>query len=833
MNLAFAITLIGVPIVSKAAKTQTLKESKVTITGIGSENAHTVYIKNKVKGSKYAWKSTKTKVAKVRATQKGNGKITPKKKGTTTLNCIITLPNKKQKSLSCEVTVLVPATRGSINNKVFNSTEEDDTQVIYMGDTYDFNRTLEPKGSSDKTYWIVSSTKEVLTINKSGVVTPIQPGIATISMYVGKNKTEALKKSPFDSIRVKIEDHKVGVTSVSAIGDKQIQIKFGAVIEPSTVLSGNKLNSNISILPISTQTTSGTTTTAAELGDITASLSSDTLTINTTNAFRGTYEIRISSSVKTTTGKNIEEYTVKRDLTDNVKPVYLGSSVDESGMVAVLSFSEPINIDKLVVSDPKRLSTTSTLSYTTSTILTTKNNYKLSEDKKTLQIDLSGIYSGDHNQDISVKLYGIIDLAGNESDPYPIVATIHTDTSAKPQAVCNQIIRKGNSLVATFNRAIQTPGTVLVNNKQITGYVNSANNKEVVYPLTYSETILTGYQPVTIYGFSTYNAATSAAQVTFNGVNFSVTYEIPKIIKSELKSVSGKNQLVLTFDQSVTLAAPTGSFAVTTSVNGSVSAGIPFSYVATLNDKVITADLTGSVITGTIYNITIPANFIKDIYGNYNTATSITVTLGETTAPVLPGPNRVQISSADKKQIFVTFANQLDAITATNPSNYSISGLTIVSATLELNIANSPSIVRLTLASEAAEVPYQIRISNIKGYGGTYGAMETWTQMINLGGNQTLELVTDPYRKENKIIFSFTTSLDKSLTKVNYQISEVVGSITKTLTPKNIIVEGNTITIELSETLTANSIIKLTPRIDNAIIDSSGKVLLNKELFVK
>ena len=112
---------------------------------------------------------------------------------------------------------------------------------------------------------------------------------------------------------------------------------------------------------------------------------------------------------------------------------------------------------------------------------TTKSNYKLSKDKKSILLDLTEIAPADQNVAIEVTLYGIVDLANNPTNPYPLVASIYTNTTGATQAELVNAYRNGNSLVAAFNKSIQAPGYAIVNGSFLSGEVNKTNKNTLKF----------------------------------------------------------------------------------------------------------------------------------------------------------------------------------------------------------------------------------------------------------------------------------------------------------------------------------------------------------------
>ncbi len=127
-------------------------------------------ILNKISGSTYKWESSNTKIAVVNK----SGLVTAKKQGTAKITCKITSGGKTQQ-LAAEVyvkkSVSFPAEKISIINKI---------QTLLVGEKYNLNKSFEPKYSKDFVNWTSNNTN-IATVNKSGIVTGIKPGLVKIT----------------------------------------------------------------------------------------------------------------------------------------------------------------------------------------------------------------------------------------------------------------------------------------------------------------------------------------------------------------------------------------------------------------------------------------------------------------------------------------------------------------------------------------------------------------------------------------------------------------------------------------------------------------------------
>ena len=143
--MAFAFVGMQMPVTVKAAEAITISCTKKTVAKGGK---YTLTVQGVTdKKAKYAWTSSKTDVATV----SDKGVVSGKSEGSATIKCKITLSDKSTKTLSCKVTVKEQKAATSI--KIKNAKlDENNVHTIVVGESYDFNRTLSPSNSNDKTY---------------------------------------------------------------------------------------------------------------------------------------------------------------------------------------------------------------------------------------------------------------------------------------------------------------------------------------------------------------------------------------------------------------------------------------------------------------------------------------------------------------------------------------------------------------------------------------------------------------------------------------------------------------------------------------------------------
>lgn len=800
-----------------AAITYKLNAATRTLNGVGKKC--TLKLTSPV-NAKTTWKSSNKKIATVNS----KGVVTAKKKGTVTITCTAKY-GSTTKRLTCKVTVKVPATAIHFTNAVIN--EEYDAHVIELGTTYDFNATRISSSpysaSTDVIRFYVKDPAKVTVDPKKGIVTPIKTGYTTLTVCCGSTATKAKAASNVkkETINLYITKPAVEVNDCQLISGRELTFTFNQEMNPATLVTGNTLTSAVSIKPNSD---------AKDPGKLTGVLSSDgkKLTVTSTNVFDGSYFISITKTATSKKGFPLTPYSESKILRDTVGPTYLGCTVDDTGLIVSLNFNEPVSIDNLVPNDVKRSDGT-TVAYKTPFL--TKSNYSLSEDKKSILLDLTEILSSEQNIGFNLTLYGVMDLADNPSNPYPLVASIYTNTSTSQQAELQNLYRNGNSIVAVFNKTIKTPGYMIANGIFQSGIVNSSNKKEVIYHLTDSS-LLNAKTNITVslYSFSSYNASNNSIQIQ-RTVNFGASATLPKVETSsfttkKIDSVS-TTVLTLTFNKAVSLTAKNGYLSGRSSMDGLVGADTQFAYTAAANDKTVTITFNESFTEMATYSFTIPASLVTDCYFNDNSAQTISVVKLSGESTVLPAPSGIQVSGDANQYVYVTFNNMLDQDTAQDRNNYNISGVSILSAQLVSNNYNSPSIVKLTVAQSSIipGAPYQVKISGLKGYKGSYTTMDNYQTMMILSNNQTLEYTSVLASSTNNTVTIYYPTPLVSTTPTNIDYTATMAGTT--LKPKKILVEGYSVQITYEQNLTPGKTITLTPSTSNYLVDVNNKRILN------
>lgn len=803
------------------AATPTFIDTKVEI--IGEDEVYQLEIKDKVAGSTYKWSSNNTKIARVSS----KGLVTSVGKGTATIRCIITYPSKKTKTINAKVTVIIPATKVKINN----ATEVNGAHVMQLGESFNFNRDIVPTNSSDKTYWSIGGGDEAcieVTNSSSGIVKALKPGKAILVATAARTATakDAANSIVNDAIIIEVVAPSAAVDSIDIIDNNVMRIVFDSPINESTVIGpNNTLLDNIEILPI--RNIKGVY--ASDPGKLTAQFSADkkTLTITSVNNFKGEYGVNITSNIITTGGITIEDRYKKISYEDTIPPRYIGTVPDESGLIVDIMFSEAIDFSGMKVQGGGFLpgSSNTPADPLTVSILNNKNNYIVSEDKKSLRLNLANIALPDFKKPLSVTLTGIKDLSGIPSDEYLIVVTFIADNTPKPMAVLKTVERTGYlTLTATFDRSIESGGYASIGyGLTMWGIVDTKDPKKVHYTMNEADALKTGVQNVTISNWRSFNADpkdTSSYQPHVKAVNFDVDRSSPIMLSSEYDPVT--SILTLTYNKAVTLVANTGFFnasLVTVSDEIRPNNSISYTMVASSVPEVVKLQLSNMTLYGR-YTFTLSQNFVMDSYRNYSIARTITVDNASGVNLELPPPYSIMQSTINPSEIYIEFNDMLDVASATNKGNYSIPGVVITDVRLLKNTKDVGATVVLTVApgSISMTLDWMIRINGVTNYSGTYAPLSNFERLVRLKENVKPYYINPVFNssKTNEISLVFSEDITGSIRVKVTQMgsySYEIGNVA--------ITSGNSVIITLNSTPIQNSYLQV-DILENKIVDLSG-----------
>lgn len=839
MAVLLAIPTVSVPV--NAKKVPSMNVSSVKLQKAGSTKK--LKVVNLPNQAKVSWKVKKPKVISITPKKKtGVAVVTGLKKGTGTVVCTVTTKKGVVYTMSTKVTVgstKVPATAVTITNAQIDKTYN--AHLFTEGDTFTFKAELTSsdaaKPSTDKVYWVVEDTK-IAKVSSSGKVTALSEGTTELTVYAGATKEKALASNVKETIRLHVDAAEVKVQEVKLEHGKKVAITFNKAMDETTLYNATTKELLNSAVVITAEKVDGIS--AKNPGALKASMSEDqkTLYIESENVFEGTYSVSVSDRVKSKAGAAITSYYEKVVLKDTVAPVVSRVKVDETGTTCQICFSEPVDISNLIVKDPKKQD--NGVIFSDTTIFTKASNYKQSEDKMVVSIDLSALVTQDLNCVINVAMYNIYDYVNNAAkdgkNTAYITVPLYTDTTNKKEAVCKSLVRNGNSLVATFDQSIVSAGIATIGDKTLTGKVNPDNKKEVIYDL--SSTGLTstkGIVSVSLFEYSVYAQGAPANKYTAN-VNFDAAAKATLISGSEFvtKDVNGVKSkvLTLTFTNSVKPVASAGSISATETLDGTVGQAKNYNYSVTANKNKLEFILSGSFTEGATYNFTIPAGFFTDVYNNPNAALSVSTKKTQGDVEALPAPAMIQLDSETKSKVYVIFNTMVDITTAETIANYTINGATITKATVLANdnTYHTPAVVELQLASALTDldISYQVKISGIKGYRNEYTAMADYNQQINLGSNQTFAYTLSTSVSDNQLILNFASDVNAS----GSNISVAFDGTKKFKVKGNPVVSGKTIIFTFEDVISKGYSITIYPLVDNRIVNNNNQAMLNLPVTV-
>lgn len=195
------------------AEAPVLSATKATVV-IGDTMTLTYSNVDAAKVSKVAWSSNKTSIAKVSA----KGVVTPVKAGSATISCKITFKDKTTKTLKCAVTVVkrVAATKVEITNAKLNKSSQ---LEVGLGQTFKLATKLTPAKTTDKIYWVTSSSK-IATVSADGTITGVKEGTCTIAAKAGLNEKTATASSNKIVAKVKVKVVRIPATKVTITNAK-------------------------------------------------------------------------------------------------------------------------------------------------------------------------------------------------------------------------------------------------------------------------------------------------------------------------------------------------------------------------------------------------------------------------------------------------------------------------------------------------------------------------------------------------------------------------------------------------------------------------------------
>ena len=801
-------TVLQPGVVASAASVDLTTTSKSLVVG----NTYTVSIKDKTNVLKTSWRSSDTEIASVNA----KGVVTAVGAGTATITCTATLKSGKTQKLNCKI-----ISRRHVSAKAvsLNYVHGDlNAHIIAVGDRYDFNTTLTPSNATDKTYYSIADS-DIASVSSAGVVTAKKPGITVLEARVGHSYSYAMRRtnkvvaktyilvppktatiptpsvSPTPSPSVTPTPTPANTPKaldVTLVSSKEIKVTFNAEIKKSSVIdsNGDLIDGVIAV-------TQGRH--AKSVGTLSAKLSEDLkeLHLTATGEFEGTYVISVFNKILTVDNQIIPTAAFQRDFKDLIGPMYLGTEVDETGYICRINFNEAIDISNLSITSVNGTNVSSIKSY-----LTTPSSYTLSEDKKSLEINLSGI--GYKEFSALVNMIGIRDIKGNIPPQFQISVLVRCDATEKPLANIIHVERVSKTLmVATFDRAIQYPGVAIIGSDFCNGVVNPENHKQVNY--TINNTEVTGLKLVEFSGFLNYNAVYTTNNKVTRYVDFTLDTTAPKVVSHEFTMTTEYgnpiHKLTLTYDKKISVVNGSGSLSTLVNSTNGIIVRKDFAYTATANDKTLVLTFNNQSFAPGNYAFTLPTGLVVDTLGNMSMTQVINVYKQAGSSAALPAPISVVQDASNPSKILITFANKLDIASAQTTTNYSLNGNVVpISAAIKEQTEVSAT-VELTFAPGAIETTttHAISVIGIKGYNDSYGEMKAYYTMITLIENCAPVLK----RCELNSAYSVQITFNENITGSG--VFQMIGK-SGIVNIDSMYISNNTIYLTLPEAVTSESV---------------------------
>lgn len=712
------------------------------------------------------WKANRASIAKVDK----NGLVTPVKVGTTTVKCTLKYKDGTSKVLSCTIIVRerVEATAVKFTNVTL---DDDNAKSMYVGTKFSLKKSVTPSKTTDSVFYS-SDDESVAEVSTSGVVTAKKPGITLIEVRYGMSKTEAVR--PENKAVAKFYLHVVEkpaptstptptptstptptptpvfpkVESAKMVGSQELQIVFNQPVRKSSVVNGNKLVAGVVVL--------GKEEKATDFGTLTADFSTDakTLTIHGTGSFNGIYSVVVSDKVVSAMGLPFEQYSSIMTLKDTMGPIYMGTTVGYNGMISNINFNEALDITNMTVES---------VSGTTDAVLTAylkeASSYRLSDDKRTLSIDLGG-YTMEKNLAVTVVLRGIRDTAGNATSRLLQSVYVRTDTSPKPLASILKAERISKTEIeVTFSAELSSGGTAKFGSYTTYGSIDAENQKIVRYDIPANYQSVTSTQVVEFSGWYNYNANTSTIPSQSYPVNFTLDTTPPQIVFHDLTNVveDGRtvSKLILTYNKEIRIATTTQQVQVRIrGTNGDITTVSPFSTMAQVEGSIVTYTFEEpAMLGGGVFTFTLPEGMVADQLENFSKVTNVTINKnGAASTDDAPALISATQNPQDLGMISLTFSRKLDPDTAEHIENYYVmngsSRIYPIGASVSQNNESSV-VVDLTFNTGTFTNiyggSYELVVNNVRGWGTTGGVIIDQNILFTAVENEPPRYVTSTF----------------------------------------------------------------------------------------
>lgn len=338
LALALVVTVVAPAAASNSEAASVALVTKSAKVSIGK--SYDFNLKNKVKGSTYKWTSSNKSVATVNSK---NGLTKGVKVGTATISCKITLPNKTTKTVKATITVCPDAIGVEITNPI---------NELRVGQSYDFNRGMNPKTSVNKTYWVVKDEtgKEVANtktdvgtdiMSAAGVFAPKEAGEYTITAQCYRSKTATALRAESKGLKVNVLPEEAVVVSTKILNAEEIQVVFSGDVSNTATTA-----TNYSITKNGTTKDDGT-----YIEDISVSKNIATIRLVSGQILRAgdVIVLQAKNSIKLADGRNITKYTSDEMVFNNALAPAIKEVSYSAANTLSITFDRPIKTSSITM----------------------------------------------------------------------------------------------------------------------------------------------------------------------------------------------------------------------------------------------------------------------------------------------------------------------------------------------------------------------------------------------------------------------------------------------------------------------------------------------------
>lgn len=565
--------------------------------------------------------------------------------------------------------------------------------------------------------------------------------------------TEALPQNEETEVTFKIanKEYKAKVTyvvealnilAVTAKNAAQLEVKFNQAVKTAGTVSLR----NIDVVDETIQAT------------VNMSADGKTALVTADTELNGRYVV-VVENFKTAAGKvNVKYDDVVTVAEDKTAPTIIGTERPFASRV-IVTFSEPLKtMGKVTVtlSDGKVVNAVPTL-----------NGSQVIFDLKDTAIPV--------NTDLLATFVGAADVAGNLISPNPANIAFQKGKADGVAPAISAVTQTGaKTFTVQFSEAVHALEAKQVNVSKA-AVANAVQSVERISDTQYKVTVasvLDGLTTIAVKDVTDLSGEVTTSASTTK--TFEVDKVAPKVTSTAVVVKDGQQYLDVNFDKNVTVDAAKVAVKGTYLKNGvtyTVDTKDKDVLVAAVDNDTVRIKLADFAQEQANYTVALAFTGITNEAGTAAEAKeNVTFTRGEdvienTTKVTV---SKIETSKTNNNQIDVTFSHDVDALTATNITNYQIDGVTIEKAVV---LSSDLKKVTLTLAKDSVKNTGEryIDIKNVKAVNSTV-AMDAYQQKLDLTENVTpkvsgIELVGD-----NKLELTFTEAVN-GLTEQSFNVA--------------------------------------------------------------